>query len=122
MKLGGWHAEGFVKKKGKAILAKAYWVSQCKATLSPAGIPFLGSPLPSKHPGSPGSGKVHAQQGRVLPPGPTITHFLVFLLQTLQQAVMRCGKALKTDINTVILFLKAKHKVNCIYSSLSSNV
>lgn len=85
-------------------------------------LPFLGSPLPSKHPGSPGSGKVHAQQGRVLPPGPTITHFLVFLLQTLQQAVMRCGKALKTDINTVILFLKAKHKVNCIYSSLSSNV
>lgn len=110
-----------LKKKAKQYWPKLTGSLNAKQ-LSPAGIPFLGSPLPSKHPGSPGSGKVHAQQGRVLPPGPTITHFLVFLLQTLQQAVMRCGKALKTDINTVILFLKAKHKVNCIYSSLSSNV
>lgn len=111
-----------LKKKAKQYWPKLTGSLNAKQLSLLQEFHSLAHPLPSKHPGSPGSGKVHAQQGRVLPPGPTITHFLVFLLQTLQQAVMRCGKALKTDINTVILFLKAKHKVNCIYSSLSSNV
>lgn len=80
--------------------AKQYWpmLTGCLNAKQPSLLQesaFLGSPLPSKHPGSPGSGKVQAQQGQVLPPGLTITHFLVFVLQTLQQAVMRCGKALK---------------------------
>lgn len=70
MKLGGWRLTGFVKNKGKAkaILANAYWDSlngvfwkppepEGRAALSCWNLfAFLSSPIPSKHPGSPGTG------------------------------------------------------------------